>query len=96
MSVPGLLFENCSPEVFIPARSSESFPTAAKVLVEVYRLFLLQVSSDELSSARDPRPEREMSGHTVPVDFSGHMLDLDEDEDLEVFSKVQTVRGGLH
>ncbi|XP_058491539.1 sorting nexin-7 isoform X2 [Solea solea] len=28
-----------------------------------------------------------MSGHTVPADFSGHMLDLDEDEDLEVFSK---------
>ncbi|KAF6735934.1 Sorting nexin-7 [Oryzias melastigma] len=28
-----------------------------------------------------------MSGHTVPADISGHMLDLDEDEDLEVFSK---------
>ena len=32
--------------------------------------------------------EREMSGQTVPADFSGHMLDLDEDEDLEVFTKV--------
>lgn len=31
-----------------------------------------------------------MSGQTVPADFSGHMLDLDEDEDLEVFSKVKT------
>lgn len=30
-----------------------------------------------------------MSGRTVPADFSGHMLDLDEDEDLEVFSKVK-------
>ncbi|TNN23260.1 hypothetical protein EYF80_066620 [Liparis tanakae] len=31
-----------------------------------------------------------MSGATVPADFSGHMLDLeDEDEDLEVFSKVR-------
>lgn len=29
-----------------------------------------------------------MSGQTVPADFSEHMLDLDEDEDLEVFSKV--------
>lgn len=29
-----------------------------------------------------------MSGHTVPVDLSEHMLDLDEDEDLEVFTKV--------
>lgn len=29
-----------------------------------------------------------MSGQTVPADFSGHMLDLDEDDDLEVFSKV--------
>lgn len=28
-----------------------------------------------------------MSGQAVPADFSGHMLDLDEDEDLEVFSK---------
>ncbi|XP_013879249.1 sorting nexin-7 [Austrofundulus limnaeus] len=28
-----------------------------------------------------------MSGHTVPADISGHMLDLDEDDDLEVFSK---------
>ncbi|RVE59155.1 hypothetical protein OJAV_G00201470 [Oryzias javanicus] len=28
-----------------------------------------------------------MSGHTVSADISGHMLDLDEDEDLEVFSK---------
>ncbi|XP_047424090.1 sorting nexin-7 [Mugil cephalus] len=28
-----------------------------------------------------------MSGQTVPADFSEHMLDLDEDEDLEVFTK---------
>lgn len=33
-----------------------------------------------------------MSGQTVPADFSGHMLDLDEDEDLEVFSKVKKHR----
>lgn len=33
-----------------------------------------------------------MSGHTVPADISGHMLDLDEDEDLEVFSKVGVQR----
>lgn len=30
-----------------------------------------------------------MSGQAVPADFSEHMLDLDEDEDLEVFSKVK-------
>ncbi|MEQ2210989.1 hypothetical protein XENOCAPTIV_023626, partial [Xenoophorus captivus] len=30
-----------------------------------------------------------MSGATVPADISRHMLDLDEDEDLEVFSKVK-------
>ncbi|XP_056289934.1 sorting nexin-7 [Pseudoliparis swirei] len=35
-----------------------------------------------------------MSGHTVPVDFSGHMLDLDEDEDLEVFSKDVSLADG--
>lgn len=34
-----------------------------------------------------------MSGQTVPADFSGHMLDLDEDEDLEVFSKVKGREG---
>lgn len=34
--------------------------------------------------------DTEMSGQPVPADFSGHMLDLDEDEDLEVFSKVPT------
>ncbi|XP_076014186.1 sorting nexin-7 [Genypterus blacodes] len=28
-----------------------------------------------------------MSNHSVPTDFSEHMLDLDEDDDLEVFSK---------
>ncbi|GLD74395.1 sorting nexin-7-like protein [Lates japonicus] len=33
-----------------------------------------------------------MSGQTVPADFSGHMLDLDEDEDLEVFSKERSDR----
>lgn len=33
-----------------------------------------------------------MSSHAVPADFSEHMLDLDEDEDLEVFSKVHTQR----
>lgn len=32
--------------------------------------------------------ESEMNGQTAPQDFLGHMLDLDEDEDLEVFSKV--------
>ena len=30
-----------------------------------------------------------MSGQSVPADFSGNMLDLDEDDDLEVFSKVR-------
>ncbi|KAM7390857.1 hypothetical protein PAMA_008851 [Pampus argenteus] len=35
-----------------------------------------------------------MSGHTVPTDFSGHMLDLDEDEDLEVFSKNTSLADG--
>lgn len=36
--------------------------------------------------------ESEMSGQTVPADFSEHMLDLDEDDDLEVFSKVKRHR----
>lgn len=35
-----------------------------------------------------------MSGLTVPADFSGHMLDLDEDEDLEVFSKNTSLADG--
>lgn len=35
-----------------------------------------------------------MSGQTVPADFSEHMLDLDEDEDLEVFSKVKEAEEG--
>lgn len=30
-----------------------------------------------------------MSGQADPVDFSGRMLDLEEDEDLEVFTKVR-------
>lgn len=30
-----------------------------------------------------------MSEQADPVDFSGHMLDLEEDEDLEVFTKVR-------
>lgn len=30
-----------------------------------------------------------MSGQAVPVDLSGDMLDLEEDEDLEVFTKVK-------
>lgn len=30
-----------------------------------------------------------MSGLSVPVDFSGPVLDLDEDDDLEVFTKVR-------
>lgn len=30
----------------------------------------------------------EMSGQMVPADISGHMLDLDENEDLDVFFKV--------
>ncbi|KAM7370224.1 hypothetical protein PAMP_011495 [Pampus punctatissimus] len=38
--------------------------------------------------------ESEMSGQTVPADFSGHMLDLDEDEDLEVFSKNTSLADG--
>lgn len=33
-----------------------------------------------------------MSGQAVPGDFSGHMLDLEEDEDLEVFTKVKINR----
>lgn len=49
--------------------------------------FYLSCLSHELSSFR--KFASEMSGHTVPADFSGHMLDLDEDEDLEVFSKVK-------
>lgn len=47
----------------------------------------LSLLSDELSSSG--KFASEMSGQTVPADFSGHMLDLDEDEDLEVFSKVK-------
>ncbi|XP_062297725.1 sorting nexin-7 isoform X2 [Scomber scombrus] len=35
-----------------------------------------------------------MSGQTVPADFSGHMLDLDEDEDLEVFTKNTSLADG--
>lgn len=35
-----------------------------------------------------------MSGQTVPADFSGHMLDLDEDDDLEVFSKNTSLADG--
>uniref|UniRef100_A0A3Q3WF61 PX domain-containing protein n=1 Tax=Mola mola TaxID=94237 RepID=A0A3Q3WF61_MOLML len=35
-----------------------------------------------------------MSGQGVPADFSGHMLDLDEDDDLEVFSKNTSVADG--
>ncbi|XP_074550187.1 sorting nexin-7 isoform X3 [Halichoeres trimaculatus] len=35
-----------------------------------------------------------MSGQTVPADFSEHMLDLDEDEDLEVFSKNTSLADG--
>nr|XP_015810301.2 sorting nexin-7 [Nothobranchius furzeri] len=35
-----------------------------------------------------------MSGHTVPADISDHMLDLDEDEDLEVYSKNTTLADG--
>lgn len=35
-----------------------------------------------------------MSGQTVPADFTEHMLDLDEDEDLEVFSKVKEADEG--
>lgn len=31
----------------------------------------------------------DINGQTLPADFSGHMLDMDEDEDLEVFSKVK-------
>ncbi|XP_008293041.1 sorting nexin-7 [Stegastes partitus] len=35
-----------------------------------------------------------MSGQTVPADFSGHMLDLDEDEDLDVFTKNTSLADG--
>ncbi|XP_029935299.1 sorting nexin-7 [Myripristis murdjan] len=35
-----------------------------------------------------------MSSPTVPADFSGHMLDLDEDEDLEVFTKKTSMTDG--
>ncbi len=56
----------------------------AEVVVEV----CLSGLAGELSPCR--KFENGMSGHTVPADFSGHMLDLDEDEDLEVFSKVKT------
>lgn len=28
------------------------------------------------------------SSLSIPTDIAGHMLDLDEDDDLEVFSKV--------
>uniref|UniRef100_UPI0037E84589 sorting nexin-7 n=1 Tax=Semicossyphus pulcher TaxID=241346 RepID=UPI0037E84589 len=35
-----------------------------------------------------------MSEQAVPADFSGHMLDLDEDEDLEVFSKNTSLADG--
>ncbi|KAM8823058.1 sorting nexin-7 isoform 2-T2 [Spinachia spinachia] len=35
-----------------------------------------------------------MSRQTVPADFSGHMLDLDEDDDLEVFSKNPSLADG--
>lgn len=35
-----------------------------------------------------------MSGQTVPADFTGHMLDLDEDDDLEVFSKNTSLADG--
>ncbi|KAG7231571.1 hypothetical protein INR49_011545 [Caranx melampygus] len=38
--------------------------------------------------------DTEMSGQPVPADFSGHMLDLDEDEDLEVFSKNTSLDDG--
>ncbi|XP_043960220.1 sorting nexin-7 isoform X1 [Gambusia affinis] len=35
-----------------------------------------------------------MSGAKVPADISGHMLDLDEEEDLEVFSKNTSLADG--
>ncbi|KAM8731993.1 sorting nexin-7 isoform 1-T1 [Acanthopagrus schlegelii] len=35
-----------------------------------------------------------MSGQSVPADFSGNMLDLDEDDDLEVFSKNTSLADG--
>ncbi|XP_027881867.1 sorting nexin-7 isoform X2 [Xiphophorus couchianus] len=35
-----------------------------------------------------------MSGAKVPADISGHMLDLDEEEDLEVFSKNTSLAEG--
>ncbi|KAF7647630.1 hypothetical protein LDENG_00169200, partial [Lucifuga dentata] len=35
-----------------------------------------------------------MSSHTVPEEFSEHLLDLDEDEDLEVFSQNMSLADG--
>lgn len=35
-----------------------------------------------------------MSGQTVAADLSGHMLDLDEEEDLEVFTKNSSLADG--
>lgn len=36
-----------------------------------------------------PKFGSNMSGQAVPVDLSGQMLDLEEDDDLEVFTKVK-------
>lgn len=35
-----------------------------------------------------------MNSQTLPADFSGHMLDLDEDDDLEVFTKKASMTDG--
>lgn len=49
--------------------------------------FYLPRLSDDLGPFR--KFASAMSERTVAADVSGHMLDLDEDEDLEVFSKVK-------
>lgn len=46
-------------------------------------------SAGSFSSLLELKFRSNMSGQAVPVDLSGHMLDLEEDEDLEVFTKVK-------
>lgn len=45
-------------------------------------------SAGSFSASWIPKFRSNMSGQAVPGDLSGHMLDLEEDEDLEVFTKV--------
>lgn len=46
-------------------------------------------SAGSFSLSWSPKFRSNMSGQADPVDFSGRMLDLEEDEDLEVFTKVR-------